>query len=396
MKNILVNMGVRYDKVALIDDSKLIDFYCDDHQQKSTVDGIYFGIVKDSVRKYDSVFIDIGLDKNAYLQGDNTDKLPLCGEKVMVQVIREDTDTKGVAVSKNITLVGRYIVLLVNNSKKNTPKSKIMFSNDFNTSLADNYRKDLKNVIKDTEDNVSIIVRHEAENIDIILLEEDIKNLLDTYNNLMKEYEHFASDKKIKDVGLRYQKDISDIVINEFYDRDTNKIICDKESTAKLIREKMDKYHMNSKIVEVYDKDSKLTMFESYKVDEELKKALGRYAWLKSGGQIIIEHTEALTVIDVNSGKCEGKKDIEASSFKVNMEAAKEIARQIRLRNISGIIVVDFINMKSEENKKELLKALKEYVKEDKIKTNVVGITNLGLVEMTRQKKRKMLKDIIK
>ena len=133
-----------------------------------------------------------------------------------------------------------------------------------------------------------------------------------------------------------------------------------------------------------------------YKVEEELKKVMGRYAWLKSGGQIIIEHTEALTVIDVNSSKFEGKKQIEESSLKVNLEAAKEIARQIRLRNISGIILVDFINMKSEENQKKVLQALKDAVKNDKVKVNVLGMTRLGLMEMTRQKKRKMLKDILK
>ena len=393
MKSILVSTGLRYDKIALIEDNKLMDYYIDDHNKSNTADNIYMGIVKDSVKKYDSVFIDLGLDKNAYMSSDNTDKLPLVGSKVLVQVIKDDTDTKGVSVSKNLSLVGRYSVLIINYTGKNKPKNKIMFSNDFDKSKIDDIRKALNDI--DLDSNMGVIVRTESENISNSLLKDDIKNLCKLYENIMKEFESFSSTKEDKKPRLVYKKDITDVIINEFYDKSISKIICDKDKTAKMVKEKMDMYKLDSSKVETFEEKT-LSLFDTFKVDSEVKKALGRYAWLKSGGQIIIDHTEAMTVIDVNSTKCEGKKEIESSSFKVNMEAAYEIARQIRLRNISGIIIVDFINMKEEEHKKELLKALKEYTKEDKIKVNIVGMTNLGLVEMTRQKKRKMLKDIIK
>lgn len=399
MKNILVSSGLRYNKVALLEDNKLVDYYIDDSKNKNTIDNIYLGIVRDSVRKYDSVFIDISLDKNAYMSKDNTDKLPLEGEKVLVQVIRDDTDTKGVSVSKNISLVGRYVVLIVNHSDKNKPKSDIMFSNDFNKSLIDDIRKGLKENIE-LDSNMGLIVRTEGEGKDLSDIINDARDLLSNYKDIEKQFEEFKLDKKDKTPRCIYEKNITDIVINEFYDKSISKIICDKDDLASKMTKKMDSYKLDSTIVEVFnDKDNKensLSLFDTFKVEDEVKKALGRYAWLKSGGQIIIEHTEALTVIDVNSNKCEGKKEIEESSFKVNMEAAREIARQIRLRNISGIIIVDFINMKDEEHNKELLKALKDFTKEDKIKVNILGMTKLGLVEMTRQKKRKMLKDIIK
>lgn len=395
MKSILVNSGLRYDKVALLSDNKLIDFYINDHAQINHADNIYFGIVRDSVKKFDSVFIDIGEEKNAYMQKDNTDKLPLEGEKVMVQVIKDDTDTKGPSLSTNITLVGRYAILVVNKSGKNIPKSKIMFSNNFDKSKIDDLRKDLEKVVT-KEENIGIVVRTEAVGVDSKHIKEDYVNLFNKYTKLEEDFKVFKENKKDKQPKLVYAKDALDIVINEFYDNETSSIICDKEEMTEKIKENMNDLGLDSSIVKTYDKDSKLTLFETYKVDDELKKALGKYAWLKSGGQIIIEHTEALTVIDVNSKKCEGKKEIEESSLKVNLEAASEIARQIRLRNISGIILIDFINMKSSENQDKVIKELKKETSKDKLQVNVLGMTKLGLCELTRQKKRKMLKDILK
>ncbi|MCQ2748977.1 MAG: ribonuclease E/G [Clostridia bacterium] len=393
MKNILVSSGLRYKKVALLEDNKLVDFYISDNKDSSKVGNIYLGIVKDSQRKFDCVFVDLGLEKNAYLQGDHAGKLPLEGEKVLVSVIRDDTDTKGVAISTDLTFASRFVVLMVNKSGKNMPTSKIMFGKDFDKEKESQLRKELKSL--DIPEGFGIIVRSEAANVSVEQIKEDYVNQINKYNKCLEELENFKKDKSDRKCRPVYEKDYIDYVINDFYDSEVKLVETDDEKTTSKIKERFEELGLSSKLVKTFEKKD-LSMFETYKVDEELKKALGPYAWLKSGGQIIINYTEALTVIDVNSGKTEGKKNLEESSLKVNLEAAREIARQIRLRNISGIIIVDFINQKDKENEAKILKELKDATSKDKTKVNVLGFTKLGLCEMTRQKKRKMLKDIYK
>lgn len=393
MKNILVSSGLRYKKVALLEDNKLVDFYISDNKDSSKVGNIYLGIVKDSQRKFDCVFVDLGLEKNAYLQGDHAGKLPLEGEKVLVSVIRDDTDTKGVAISTDLTFASRFVVLMVNKSGKNMPTSKIMFGKDFDKEKESQLRKELKSL--DIPEGFGIIVRSEAANVSVEQVKEDYVNQINKYNKCLEELENFKKDKSDRKCRSVYEKDYIDYVINDFYDSEVKLVETDDEKVTSKIKERFEELGLSSKLVKTFEKKD-LSMFETYKVDEELKKALGPYAWLKSGGQIIINYTEALTVIDVNSGKTEGKKNLEESSLKVNLEAAREIARQIRLRNISGIIIVDFINQKDKENEAKILKELKDATSKDKTKVNVLGFTKLGLCEMTRQKKRKMLKDIYK
>lgn len=393
MKYILVSSGLRYKKIALIEDNKLVDFYISDNKDSSKEGSIYLGIVKDSQKKFNAVFVDLGLDKNAYLQGDHAGKLPLEGQKVLVSVIRDDTETKGVAISKDLTFASRYVVLMVNKSGKNMPKSKIMFSSNFDKEKEQEIRKGLKDL--DIPENCGIIVRSEAANVELEQIKKDYVNQIDRYNKCLEELEKFKADKSDRNCRPVFEKDYLDITINDFYDSEVKEILTDSDSVTKEIKERLDTLGINSKIVKTFEK-KELSMFDTYKVDEELKKALGSYAWLKSGGQIVINYTEALTVIDVNSGKTEGKKNLEESSLKVNLEAAREIARQIRLRNISGIIIVDFINQSSKENEAKILKELKDATSFDKTKVNVLGFTKLGLCELTRQKKRKMLKDIYK
>lgn len=393
MKNILVSSGLRYKKIALLEDNKLVDFYISDNKDSSKAGNIYLGIVKDSQKKFNAVFVDLGLDKNAYLQGDHTDKLPLEGQKVLVSVIRDDTDTKGVAISEDLTFASRFVVLMVNKSGKNKPTSKVMFSKDFDKEREKEIRKALKEL--DIPENFGIIVRSEAERAEIDQIKEDYVNQVSKYNKCQEELKKFKEDKSDRACRPVFEKDYIDYVVNEFYDSEVKEILTDSETATSEIKDGFESLGLSSKLVKTFEKKD-LSMFETFKVDEELKKALGPYAWLKSGGQIVINYTEALTVIDVNSGKTEGKKDLEESSLKVNLEAAREIARQIRLRNISGIIIVDFINQSSKENELKVLEELKKEVSKDKTKVNVLGFTKLGLCEMTRQKKRKMLKDIYK
>ncbi len=386
MKKILVSSGLRYKRAALMEDSKLVDFYVDDANASNITDNIYMGVVKDVVKKMDAVFIDIGREKNAYMQLDNAKELPKMGEKVLVQVLKDESDMKGAAVSQNITIVGRYIVIIINKTGKNMPKNKIMISNDLSNSETKEFKEKLKSL--NISDEYNLIIRKEAVNVDFDLVKLDLESLIKIYEDIKIK---FASTTKI---ATLYKKGIDDIVINELYDKGVEEIVTDSKDFYNSFKAKMKLYDIDEDKLRLYD-DS-MPLFELHKIDSELKKALSKFVWLKNGAQILIEHTEALTVIDVNTSKFEGKKELEETSYKTNVEAAKEIARQIRLRNISGIIIVDFINMKSPENINAIVNLMKECTKKDKIKVNVLEMTKLGLLEMTRQKKRKMLKDILK
>jgi len=387
MKKILINSGIRYDKIALMDGDELVDFYVNDKSNISLIDNIYIGRVSDVIDRMDVMFVDIGRTKKGFLQLDNAKKMYKKNEKILVQVLKDEAQNKGVCLTQNITLVGRYSVLKVENAKKKFGNKQIFFSNEFNKETAKSIKENL-NTIKLNE-NQSLIIRSEAINSKSVIIEEDVKTLLDMYDSILKTYDTTEEVKKL------YEKELAEVIVNDFYDKSVDEILCDSDKVTKCITEKLKLYEIKANIA-CYDSKSNLPLFDIYKVDTQLKKALGKYVWLKNGAQIVIEHTEAMTVIDINTSKFNGKKRLEESVFETNIIAAREIARQIRLRNISGIIVIDFINMKEKRHTEKLLQELKRLVKTDKIKTEVVEITKLGLIELTRQKKRKMLKDIVR
>lgn len=393
IKDVLVDIGTDEIRMAILEDGVVSEIRIEKNEEKSLVGNIYKGKVVRILSGMQSAFIDIGLKKNAYLYvkdilsakhckyGDeltHSGSLPDItelldqGQEITVQVIKDAVGEKGPRVSTHISVPGRYTVFLPHGNT-------IGISKRINSQEE---RQRLKEIVASVKpDNSGLIVRTSSENIDEALLIGEINTLLSLWESIREQ------EKKDKAPNLLYgEQSIIEHSIREHLSTSNRFLINHKETYKKMISllsfESLDLQER----LEYYDKD--YDMFEYYNVQSALKEALSRKVWLKNGAYLVFDYTEALTVIDVNSGKYIGKIDLEETALSINLEAAKTIARQIRLRNLSGIIIVDFIDMQKKEHREQLLQHLREAVKTDKIQTVVVGMTSLGLVEMTRKKVR--------
>lgn len=378
MKKIVIESLISCEKTAILKDDKLVELLIDDNKKINRVSNIYRGIVKKKILGIEACFVDIGFDKLSYLQiPKNTDIKN--GSEILVQVNKEEVGEKGCKLNLEISISGRYLVYIPSNDR-------VVFSNKINDK---NEKERLKNILNELNINSSFIVRTEAINSTKEEIEKDIFELKEKYQEILREYKLGIGPKllyKNLDKSLKYIKDN----INDDFDE--------------IIVNNKEKYYEIKKLLENIDKDyiKKLKLkenedvFDYYKISSQIKKAINKKVWLKSGGYIVIEKTEALTVIDVNSGKFTGNIDFEEIIFKTNLEASIEICNQLRLRDIGGIIIVDFIDMKSKKYKKEILKTLEENFKLDKRKTEVLGITNLGLFEITRRRERESIDNYFK
>lgn len=394
MQNEII-VDVRYGekRVALLEDKELVEVYIERQNAESIVGNIYKGIVENMLPGMDAAFINIGMDKNAFLYlgdmneiqfHDNDDIIEInqvpealrIGQEVVVQVIKEGSQQKGPRVSLQITIAGRYLVLLPNTDYIGVSKR---IENE-------EEKERLKKIAYEIRpEGMGIIVRTVAEGKDINVLKKDLDFILNIWWRVkQKNLKSSAPTLLYKDLDITL-KAVRDIWTNEvdrfvINDRsEYNKIVDFLSNFAPHLKTKVEYFNLSANI------------FEYFQIEQKILKALSKKIWLKSGGYIVIDQTEALTVIDVNTGKYTGKNDVSETILKTNLEAALEIAKQIRLRDIGGIIIIDFIDMKNIDHQKLILDTLKEAVKKDKTKVVVVGITPLGLVEMTRKKIRQRL-----
>jgi ribonuclease G len=392
----------------------LTEFHHEVDDNKFTVGDIYLGTVKKVVQGLNAAFIDIGYEKDAFLHyldlgprftslqdfskrvatskkgktfqlekyrmkpeidkhGKINDVLSR-NQKVLVQVVKEPISTKGPRLSCELSLAGRYMVLVPFSNTVNISK-KI-------TSAAE--RKRLSRLVSSIKpENFGVIVRTVAENKDVRELDQDLRNLLDMWSSGMENLKTAKPrDKVIGEMG-KASALLRD-VLNESFDNVyiDDKTIYDEVKTyiQKIAPDK-------EKIVKQYNGKKKI--FEQFGIEKQIKSAFGQSVSLKGGGYLIIEHTEALHVIDVNSGnKSNREQGQEATALSVNLEAAREIARQLRLRDMGGIIVVDFIDMKKSENKKLVYKTVKDEMETDRSKHTVLPLSRFGLMQITRQRVR--------
>lgn len=389
---IIVDVSFGETRVAVLEDKELVEIYIERNDQQSIVGNIYKGVVENILPGMDAAFVNIGLDRNAFLYlgdinrlefGDTdeyyeikTNPLALrCGQEIVVQVIKEAYDQKGPRVTTNITLPGRYLVLLPSTDYIGISK-RIEIEEE---------RARLKEIAhKIRPDGMGLIIRTAAEGKSEEVLKNELEFLKNLWQRIKQKSRESAPVLLYKDYDLVF-KAVRDMFTNEvdrfvINDRKKyNKIMEFLSTYAPSLKSKVEYFNLATNI------------FEYFQIEQKLAKALSRRVWLKSGGYIVIDETEALTVIDVNTGKFVGKNDVSETILKTNLEAAVEIARQIRLRDIGGIIIIDFIDMKNSDHQKLVLETLKEALKRDKTKTVVVGITPLGLVEMTRKKVRQRL-----
>ncbi|MCB1250962.1 MAG: Rne/Rng family ribonuclease [Acidimicrobiales bacterium] len=349
---------------------------------------IYLGKVQNVLPGMEAAFVDIATPKNAVLyRGDvqyDREDIEEPGEPkieqilkprqtVLCQVTKNPIAHKGARLTQEVSLPGRFVVLIPNSKTYGISKR-----------LPDNERKRLRQVldrVKPAEHGV--IVRTAAEDVTDIEIERDVRQLLEQW----RQIEHLA--KTVKAPALLYREpDMAVRVIREEFNRDYRGVIIDDRALFEEVHAYVSAITPAlADRVQHYDTAAEaLPIFERHHVHEQLHRALDRKVWLPSGGSLIIEHTEALTVIDVNTGKNVGKSSLEETVYRNNLEAAEEIAKQLRLRDIGGIIVCDFIDMEIAENRKAVIKAFRDALARDKTRTQVFDISALGLVEMTRKR----------
>lgn len=380
MKSILVNKREEQLIVCVLDDGKISERYIFSEFIDNLLGNIYVCKVDKIIDGMQAAFVDIGKEKRAFISvKDALPKVDVVTEKqreigkmsfvlnegqtLLAQVKKEPTDEKGARISTHITLPGKYIVLM--------PDTNIItISQKIENEIE---RNRLKEIVKNNlEENYGAIVRTEAEDLEEELIQEDINDLIKLWQNIKYQYE---KDDSIRLIYSGYE--VADFIVRELVDKNTYKLYVNDAKIFEKIKTKLSAIE-----VEFYEED----LLEKFGLITEYSKIEDRKVWLKCGGQIVIDKTEALTAIDVNSEKCIGKKDLETTIFKVNSEAAVEIMRQLRLKDIGGIIVIDFIDMKEEEHKEKILEIMKKEAKKDRSRVSIHEFTKLNLVEMTRKK----------
>lgn len=381
MKELVILNSENRRIIALIEDEELVEKYEEDENNKSIEGNIYVGKVQNVLTGLQSAFVNIGEKRNAFIhvkdilpkiditKNEEVEKEPINklikpGDPIIVEVKKEAVDKKGPRLSTHISLTSRFIVFMPN-SPFVTVSSKIEDVRE---------RERLKNIVeKYLPQNTGAIIRTVSENRSEEDIKEDIIKTIDKWKNIkLKPIEKYP--QKIYDKGGVLKKTIVDLV-----DSNLDKIIVENQKDYDLVKNILEEIDSNIKI----EVDQKIS--QKYSLEKQLKAIENTKVWLKNGGFITIEKTEALVAIDVNSGKFIGKDDAEETITEVNLEAAKEISKQIRLRDISGIIVIDFIDMKKEENKRAVIEEIIKNSKKDRSKVQVEEFTKLNLMEITRK-----------
>ena len=387
MTEIIIQTGNNEKQIALIENGKLIEYYEEDKEYRRREGNIYIGIVKDVISGMQSAFVDIGTEKNSFIhlkdilpqidetkekQNENIEisKTVKPNQKLLVQVKKDSNERKGARVSTHINLPGKYIALLPNTDII-TISQKI------------ENKKEQERLIKLVKENLSdgngAIIRTSAQNKEKEVI-EDIKRVEKKWNDIIQT----SISPELKEPQLLYRSEnIIEKMLMDLADNSIEKItVNDKKTKKELENFKKENQEYSNLKIEIKEKEN---LLDIYDLDKQIEKIQNRKIWLKCGGFITIDKTEALTAIDVNTGKYTGNVNLEQTVYRVNNEATIEIAKQLRLRDIGGIIIIDYIDMKNEENKEKIEKLLKEELKKDRSKTQVEGFTKLDLMELTRK-----------
>ena len=379
LKEIFIERQEGILRIAIRENADLKECLIEEENEDVFAGQIYKGIVKNIIPAIKSAFVDIGLKKNAYMYLDtkfrNTQVKK--GDEVVVQVVKEDIGSKGAKVTNAISLPGRYSVL-------QTLTKELTFSKKI---ISAQYKQEVSRKIVKPGD-AGIMIRTNAENVGIDVLNEEIGRLDARYRELVKKAEFSNKPGLLFDDG-----GILGRVLRDRVDEDTSKIYVDNREDYEYIGSFLSE-NTDVKAQKVFHEDER-TMLDYYGIEQEIMGLRREKVYLNCGGHIVINRTEAMYVIDVNSGKNVKGASIEKTVYQTNMQAAAEIVRQIRLRNLSGIIVVDFIDMVNPKHKEDVLSVLREGFGSDKSKTTVYGFTELNLVQIARRRTGKPISDYI-
>ncbi|MGH7493713.1 MAG: Rne/Rng family ribonuclease [bacterium] len=401
-KEIFISSSVSETRIAILEDSRLVELLTERPENERMVGDIYLGKVVKVVKGMRAAFVNIGHEQDAFLHfSDIGDSLvdyhafldleetstngrmptasshhrpiPKEGQEILVQIIKEPISTKGCRITTELSIPGRYMVLVPHSDMEGVSK-KIESAKE---------RRRLKRIAETLRPRgFGMIIRTVAEEKDDESLQADLDNLKKTWHGIEQRL------KRSKSPALVY-KDLTmaSSVIRDLFTLDIHRVVVDSrklhQNIVKYLQEVTPQFIDR---VELYR--GKKSLFDSYGIEQEIEKSLSRKIWTKSGGHILFDHTEALSAIDVNSGKFMGKGHHDENALKMNLEAAKEIARQLRLRDIGGIIVVDFIDMTDHRFRKRLSEEFRRELRKDRAQTNISPISEFGLIEMTRERVR--------
>ncbi|HUP18542.1 MAG TPA: Rne/Rng family ribonuclease, partial [Gemmatimonadota bacterium] len=414
-REILVNVTPKETRIAIVEDEQLVELLIDREEEERHVGDIYKGLVTAVLPGMQSAFIDIGMEKSGFLpvsdlasseyQGDEeeeeedgngggrgrrrrggggrrrSDGPPIQdvlkrGQELLVQVTKEAISTKGPRLTGQVSLPGRFLVFMpgvdhVGISRKIDDRSE---------------RSRLRQILQAVKpEDGGIIVRTAGEETSKDEFEREVRRLVDTWNKVRSK----ASRSKAPSL-LHQEAELTSGLIRDVFSEKVDRLVIDERALHHQIRKYLKK--VSPELLDrVHLYTDKIPLFDAMGVEPEIEVAMTREVRLKSGGSIVVEPTEALTSIDVNTGRYTGKKDPEATILRTNTEAAREIARQLRLRDIGGIIVIDFIDMELAANRKKVLHELKSWLGRDRAKTRAFEVSDLGLIEMTRQRRRPSL-----
>ncbi|GAB3598884.1 Rne/Rng family ribonuclease [Microbacterium tumbae] len=372
-------------QIAVLEDSVLVEHYVARSQDASLIGNVYLGRVQNVLPSMEAAFVDIGRGRNAVLYSGEVDwdgvetgnqprRIELAlkpGDRVLVQVTKDPVGHKGARLTSQISLPGRYLVYVPNGSM-----------NGISRKLPDNERTRLKRILKEVlPESSGVIVRTAAEGATEDQLTRDVQRLTNQWEHIRKQVESQQAPAL-----LHAEPDLLVKIVRDVFNEDFTKMLIQGEDAQHTIRAYLESVAPDLlERVEAYEEDA--DPFDAFRVTEQIEKALDRKVWLPSGGSLVIDRTEAMTVVDVNTGKFVGSGgNLEETVTKNNLEAAEEIVRQLRLRDIGGIIVVDFIDMVLESNRDLVLRRLVECLSRDRTKHQVAEVTSLGLVQMTRKK----------
>lgn len=378
---------------SILENGEIVEFHCskEDEKNEAVLGNIYVGKVKNIVPNIGAAFIEIAKGVECYYAvAENKNpiftqkigKKPLCiGDELLVQVSKEAVKTKVPTVSSNLNFTGKYAVLTTGDTRIGISAKLPKESREYFQSLAASYQSDA----------YGFIIRTNAKEVSREIVQAELEQLIQEYEKLIRVANTRVCYSCIKKSPKQYLSELKNIY---------------QDGLTEILIEDPDLYNETAEYLQSYQpedvaklhryEDALLPLDKLYAIEKRLEDALKEKVWLKSGAYLVIQPTEALTVIDVNTGKCISKKKDERTYLKINIEAAKEAAKQIRLRNLSGIILVDFINLDNKERMKELTDAFQRELRKDPISATFVDVTKLQLVEVTRKKVRKPLKEAIR
>ncbi len=387
-KEIFVNCSPEETRVALMENNKLIELLIERSESEKIVGNIYKGRIENVLPGISSAFVNIGLEKNAYLyvsdviptKGHNPssqiEKMIARNEVIMLQVAKEAIGTKGVKVTMDISLPGRFLVYMPMAEHIGVSKN-----------IEDRKERDrLRTIVESCAPKQGgVIIRTEGEGADEQALRREMAYLIRLWENIQRRFESSQAPALVhRDLGLVFQ------TVRDIFNENTGIFMVDSRSEYRDLMDFLDSISPELKSrVKLYE--GKTPLYQAFNIEPQIEKIRDARADLPSGGYIIIQEAEGLCAIDVNTGKFTGKRSQEETVTATNVEAAQEVARQLRLRNIGGIIVIDFIDMRHARNRQKVMEALADYTAEDRAKIKILPITRLGLIEMTRERKRESL-----